>query len=156
MYGNKALSNSTFDTYKFIKSTETGMITDRLIQEANSQKKPLTAKYVKSHKARGNPVSVIMNMKVVLAVWKEYAELWNLFEYAPNGKKRSTEEILDRIDQQRSEELEFYNQGFNDDGDSGYYKAVAHLYELLNESNSPVLFRSEVPRQKKEQRKTQH
>ncbi len=83
MFGNKALRSSDYENFRFIKQLEAGMIADKLVGQAKKRHIIVNIDSLKSNKIKYNLVQGYLNMKIALAIWKEY--FCNLILDMPNS-----------------------------------------------------------------------
>ena len=110
MYGNKALRYSTYEAFKLITQIENETKAESIVQEYKRQGKIgiLSSNRLKENKQNHNLVMGLMNMKIAIRVWKEYALLYDQF-VAREGGIVSDDEIARFIQNQRSQEMKFYD-----------------------------------------------
>lgn len=109
MLGNKALANTHFNLYSYIRNIEAGMIATTLTKnepkELNNEHSKFSFTRMAKNKRKFNIVLAMTSLKLALLVWLEYIRLVDHFKSIKS--KMTLDEFIAK---QRKMESEYYDE----------------------------------------------
>ena len=71
MYGNKAIQDTDFETFKFVRELETKIVAEKVVKDSQMSKKWVSSASIALNRIKYNLVPHSINMRIALMVWKE-------------------------------------------------------------------------------------